>query len=113
VRSQDAVFIYTGMLQNPVARKQGWNFIREHWQQLEEKLGENSIRWVVETTGSFCDSASRQQVQTFFAEHKVPSAARAVQNALERIDYCTDLRTQQGSKLATWLDNRVKTETGQ
>jgi aminopeptidase N/puromycin-sensitive aminopeptidase len=112
VRNQDALYVYAVALQSPVARKQAWDFLRAHWPQIETKLGEALVGFVVGSTGSFCDVSSREQVQTFFSEHKVASAQRAVQEGLERIDYCIDLKTQQQPKLATWLDRKPAPQAG-
>jgi len=110
VRNQDAIYIYAGLLQTPAARTQAWDFIRERWQQVQAKLGEANLGFVVGATGSFCDSVSRGQVQAFFTEHKMPAVERAVQEGLERIDYCIDLKTRQQPKLASWLEREVKTQ---
>jgi len=114
VRNQDARYIYShrwtesGLLWNPAARKLAWNFIREHWRQVETKVTDSNVSFVIEATGAFCDPMSRDQVRAFFAEHKTPVAERAVQEAIEQIDYCSDLRTQQESNLALWLGRQGK-----
>jgi ERAP1-like protein len=112
VRNQDSLYVYADLLlveNPPAARKQAWDFIREHWPQIQAKLTDANVGFVVEATGSFCDPASRDQVRMFFTEHKVPSAERAARKGLERIDYCIDLKTQQEPKLASWFDRRGKT----
>jgi len=116
VRNQDALYLYGrtpadfGVLGNPAARKLAWNFIREHWQQVETKVTRADLGFVVEATGAFCDPTSRDQVRAFFTEH--PAAERAAQDAIEQIDYCSDLKTQQESKLASWLGRKGKAVPG-
>jgi len=119
VRNQDAVYVYgrlgraaglaAGLLGNPAARKEAWNFIREHWRQVETKVTDANVDFLVEATGTFCDPISRDKLQAFFTEHKTPAAERAAQGAIEQINYCIDLKRQQESKLASWLARRGKT----
>jgi hypothetical protein len=45
----------------------------------------------------------RDQVKQFFMEHPVPAAERSLRQALERVNYCIDLRNQQSPALASWL----------
>ena len=64
---------------------------------------------LVDGTSTFCSAEQRVQVQEFFATHKVPSAERGLQQSLERIQNCTDLKLQQGPRLSQWLsDHEVR-----
>jgi aminopeptidase N len=112
VRNQDSLYVYGGLLENPAARKLTWDFIRVHWPQVEAKLTDANIGWLVESMGSFCDPASRDQVRAFFTEHKTAAAERAAQQGIERIEYCIDLKTQQAPKLASWLGREGKMQAG-
>jgi hypothetical protein len=55
---------------------------------------------VVGVTGMFCDAGLRDQVKGFFAVHPIPDAERTLQQSLEQINYCVDLKAQQSSPLA-------------
>ena len=43
------------------------------------------------------------QIRAFFAEHPVPPAARALEQAIERIEACVDLNARQSPAFARWL----------
>jgi hypothetical protein len=47
-----------------------------------------SIFRIVGSTGTFCDSAAKADVEHFFAEHPVPEAKRALSRALQSIEGC-------------------------
>ena len=58
--------------------------------------------------GGFCSAAKGAEIRAFFAAHPVPAAARALQQALERIDACVALDQRQSAPFATWLAARPK-----
>lgn len=103
IRSQDALGIVSGIMEQPAGRLLAWNFVKSHWSEIERIGGGFPAAEVVGATSSFCSSDLRDQVQQFFTEHKVPTAERRLPQSLERIGYCVDLKSQQGPKLAQWL----------
>jgi aminopeptidase N len=106
VRSQDAPFLIGHLINNPDTRDQAWDFIRQHWPQVEAKLTNFSTGAVVDAAGSFCDPAHQQQVREFFTQHPIPAAQRTLQQSLEFIGNCVDLKAQQQPNLASWLQQQ-------
>ncbi len=106
VRSQDAPFLIGRLIGNPDTQDQAWDWIRQHWSQVEAKLTNFSTGAVVDGAGSFCDAGHKQQVQEFFSQHPIPSARRTLQQSLEFIGNCVDLKQQQESNLASWLQQQ-------
>jgi aminopeptidase N len=107
VRSQDAAIYLGRFFDNPAARAQAWSFMTAHWKELESKalVFGGDVRLVL-AAGNFCDARSRDEVKTFFTAHPLPAAARALAQALERIDSCIVLREKQSPVVADWLANR-------
>jgi aminopeptidase N len=103
VRSQDALQLVTGVLDNPAGEKLAWDFIRQHWPELEKAGGPFASAQIVGATSVFCDPGMRDQVTDFFAAHKVAAAERTYKQSIERINACVDLKTEQENKLASWL----------
>ena len=106
VRSQDAPYLIGRLIGNPDTQDQAWDWIRQHWGQVEAKLTNFSTGVVVDGAGSFCDAGHKQQVQEFFSQHPIPSAQRTLQQSLEFIGDCVDLKQQQGPSLASWLQQQ-------
>ncbi|HKC71471.1 MAG TPA: M1 family metallopeptidase [Terriglobales bacterium] len=106
VRSQDAPFLIGRLMGNPDTQDQAWDWIRQHWSQVEAKLTNFSTGAVVDGAGSFCDAGHKQQVQDFFSQHPIPSAQRTLQQSLEFIGNCVDLKQQQEPNLASWLQQQ-------
>ena len=103
VRSQDALQLVTSVLANPAGQDLAWDFIQKHWPELEKAGGPFASAQVVGATSVFCDAGLRNQVTDFFSAHKVPAAERTYKQSIERINACVDLKSQQGSQLASWL----------
>jgi len=103
VRSQDALQLVTSVLGNPEGHKVAWDFIRQHWAELEKAGGPFASAEVVGATSVFCDAGMRDQVTEFFSAHKVAAAERTYKQSIERINNCIQLKSQQEQQLASWL----------
>ncbi len=103
VRSQDALQLITGVLGNQDGERLAWDFIRQHWTEIEKAGGPFASAQVVGATSGFCDGGMRDQVTEFFNAHKIAAAERTYRQAIERINNCIDLKSQQEPQLASWL----------
>ncbi len=107
LRSQDTAIYLGQFLGNPTARVRAWAFIKGNWAALEPKItisgGDVNL---VASLSAFCDASARDDVKAFFAAHKLPAAARTLDQTVEKIDNCIALREQQSPALAQWLAGR-------
>jgi aminopeptidase N len=107
MRSQDAALYLAAFFQNPAARSRAWSFISAHWKALEPKIRVvGSDTTLMAAFGAFCDTGARDQVKAFSAAHPLPSAARTLEQTLERIDNCARLRARQAAAVADWVAAR-------
>jgi aminopeptidase N/puromycin-sensitive aminopeptidase len=103
VRNQDAAIQFAIGLQIPATRERAWKFIQDHWDAVHAVLTPEMGNILVGSTGAFCTEDARDQVQQFFATHKVASAERAMKHSVESIDGCIELRRLQGPNLKQWI----------
>jgi aminopeptidase N/puromycin-sensitive aminopeptidase len=103
VRSQDVLQLISGVLGNPDGEKLAWDFVRQHWSDVEKAGGPFASAQVVGSTSNFCDAGMRDQVTEFFNAHKISAAERTYRQSIERINNCIDLKSQQEAQLASWL----------
>ena len=103
MRAQNAPRVIGAVMANPAGRQLAWDFIRQHWTEVEAKMSNYSEASMVNATAVFCDTAKRDEVQQFFTEHKIPAAERELKLALEQINACIDIRTSQQPLLQSWL----------
>lgn len=105
-RSQDSLYIVSRVMRNPAGKKLTWDFVRTQWANIERLSGPFAGGIIVKAAGSFCDSEMRDEVKDFFATHPAPAAERTLKQTLERINYCVDLKAQQGTQLTSWLQHQ-------
>ena len=107
LRTQDTA-LYLGMyMANPAARPKAWAFVKQHWAALQPKLFvAGGDTFLVNSLSAFCDAAARDDIKTFFAAHKPPTAARTLDQTIERINNCIALKERQAPELARWLAGR-------
>jgi len=107
MRSQDTALYLAHFLGNPLIHARAWTFVKAHWPALEPKVaifgGDTNL---TSALGSFCDAGARDDITAFFAAHPLPAAARTLNQTIERINNCIDLRTKQTSVLTDWLSSR-------
>jgi aminopeptidase N len=104
VRTQDIAQLIAALLAQPGARQAAWHFVKSRWTTLTEKLGTfQGIPAIVSATGNFCSAAEADDVQQFFTKYPVPSANRALRQALERIENCAALAARQSPAFKAWL----------
>jgi aminopeptidase N len=106
VRNQDTVRVLNVMLQSENTRELAWQYIQQNWEKVRAQLTPLIGSRFVSATGNFCTAESRDQVVSFFATHKVPSAGAAVGKVANQINDCIELRAEQEPKLKAWLEQQ-------
>ena len=106
MRAQDAPGAIGAVMNNPAGSQLAWDFVRQHWTEVEAKLSNYSVGGIVEATAVFCDAGKRDEVQKFFTEHQLPAAEHSLKQTLERIDLCIDVRAHQQTGLQDWLQQQ-------
>src|SRR5580700_4548302 len=112
MRAQDAPQVIRAVMANPAGRQLTWEFVRQHWPEIETKLSNYSEATLVQAASVFCDTSKRDEVQQFFSEHKIPAAERELKLTLEQINGCIDVRTHQQPLLQSWLQRHEPSAAG-
>jgi aminopeptidase N len=102
-RSQDTPLMLAQLLGSD-SDSASWNFVKENWAALVQKLGTfQGIPSVIGALGAGCSDAASTELKAFFAAHPVPEAARALQQAYERIAACVAVDQRQSPAFTKWL----------
>jgi len=112
VRSQDSLRLISQVMRDPDGQKPAWEFVRSHWDKIQSMGGAFAGADIARTAGSFCDVDMQDQVRDFFAAHHEPASERTLKQSMERMNYCVDLKAQQGSQLAAWLQQHSESSGG-
>ncbi|HEY1897434.1 MAG TPA: M1 family metallopeptidase [Terracidiphilus sp.] len=108
VRNQDSAIQVAIALQDVSTRDQTWNYIKTNWDRVQAQFTTAIGADVVGSTSSFCSADGRDDVQRFFAEHKVANSSVSLKHAIERINGCIELRKLQEPNLESWLAAQAK-----
>ncbi len=104
-RSQDVGTLIAGLMGRPAARDLTWTFVKAQWPRLYDKVGALQVPTMVAAAGNFCSLEAAADVRHFFVQNPVSSAARTLQQAVERIETCAAMRMRQKEPLAKWLEH--------
>jgi hypothetical protein len=111
-RNQDAARYIGDLIDNVETQKLAWGWTKDHWQDVEAKLTMSSGARVVFSTRNFCEAPARDDVQSFFAAHKVASSERTLKQSIEAVNACISFRDHQQHDLSAWLTQHPGTTTG-
>jgi aminopeptidase N len=104
IRSHDAPTLIQLLMQRPSASAATWEHVKSNWERLERSLGIfQGIPAVVGSTQHLCDRQSKNDVETFFQQHRVGGTERTLEQAIERIERCAATKSAQAKTLAGLL----------
>ena len=106
IPTQDVVFVLARLLRNHHARDLAFAFIRERWLELRSKVPNMLMSRLIDATPALASERYRKEVMSFFAEHPVPTATRALRQANERFRLDSAFRKRAAPLLRKWLAQR-------
>lgn len=104
LQTQDVVLMLCRALANRDARERTWAFVKKRWAALRRRIPPMLATRLVEATPGLQTPELRRDVAAFFATHPLPSAKRALAQALERFDLNAALRRRAAPGLSRWLE---------
>jgi aminopeptidase N/puromycin-sensitive aminopeptidase len=108
VRGQDFGSLLAAVLTNPAGTDLAWDFARKHWTEIYNKPPGNAGGRMLNPPGVFCDAKHAEEVKVFFTQKKWNEGA--IQQALEKIRSCADVKSVQEPQLAAWFQHRRSLE---
>jgi alanyl aminopeptidase len=108
LRVNEVMVIPATQMQRPELRAGTWQWIRDEYDALAERLGRYYMGELPTITGYFCDEARAAQVEAFFAPlvDGLEGGPRNLAGALEEIRLCAALAQLQGPALAAYFAER-------
>jgi puromycin-sensitive aminopeptidase len=106
VPTQDVAALLVRAIGNRAARERTWRFITRRWGRLRSRLPPMMVSRLIDALPALQTPGFKREFAAFFRAHPVPTAARAVKQALERFDLNYELRQRAAPGLSTWLTSR-------
>jgi len=85
IRTQDAPYQLSLAMGNRSRGAEAWEFVRDHWDELNERFPRNSIIRMVSGIRSFWDPALCDDILGFFETHEIPQGAVTLAQQLELV----------------------------
>ena len=110
VRSQDTVIGLISVARNRAGRDLTWEFVKDNWAEIDRRYGQGgfTVTAIVSIAGAFTTLERAQEVDEFFEANPAPSAARTIQQSLERIRLNHAWLERNGEGLASWFTARAQ-----
>ncbi|MSQ41026.1 MAG: M1 family peptidase [Dehalococcoidia bacterium] len=108
VRIQDTVMVVSAVAASRHGRDLTWEFIKANWDEFDRRYGQGgfAVMRLVGNTGAFTTLDRFLEVEAFFQIHPSPSAARTIQQSLERIRLNAKWLERNRRELAQWFGAR-------
>ena len=103
VKTQNAPFLLRQCIANRHHGANAWRFIRQHWDEANERFPSNTISRMIESVKLLNTPVDVADVQGFFAEHPIPQAGKTLEQVLERQRVNAAVRERNEIALATAL----------
>ena len=105
VRSQDTIFVVTGVGSNLKGRDLAWDFIKSNWPEFDRRYGSGGfgLMRLVSVCGNFTSQEKLADVESFFITNPAPAAERTIRQSLERIRLNIRWLERNGEEVGAWL----------
>jgi len=103
--SRESLGILFGVSQLPKTRDLAYDFVKQNWDALVAKLPTDTGAFVPFAAAGYCDTAHRQDVETFFQGRstKYTGGPRILAQVLEGIDLCVAYKQAQAPSVTEFL----------
>jgi puromycin-sensitive aminopeptidase len=103
VKSQDAPFLLGRCIANRNNGAMAWRAVRQRWAEATATFPDNTIVRMIDPVKLLNVAEVVADVQTFFAEHPIPQAAKTLSQVLERQRVNAALREREAARLSESL----------
>jgi puromycin-sensitive aminopeptidase len=104
VRTQNAPFVIAQCFGNRVGGEVAWDFVEGRWDELMQRLPNNSISRMLGGVSGLTGPGLASRVHAFLDAHPVPSGQQQVNQALEMLDVNTAFADRVRGDLASTLE---------
>src|SRR5262245_46695855 len=103
IRTQDAPFVVRTLLMSVHARELAWDFVKQHWDQMDRLYPKHGLRRMGEGVIGLSTPELERDVHAFFVNRKITLGGKTLEQYLEQLRVAVALREREGDALATYL----------
>lgn len=103
IRTQDSPRILGALFSNADARHSTWTFIKTHYADLKKIYSQQVLGRLAAYPSPFTTQAMYNDVQSFFAQHRIPEGESDKNRMLEKLRIAVRFNQKSGTALNRWL----------
>jgi len=103
VRVQNGPFLLASALGNPAGGDLAWEFVEEHWGDLEDRFPHKMLPRIVEGVTAQVDADLAARIRAFLDTHPISGSEQLVEQSLERLDVNVAFRQREEPRLGETL----------
>lgn len=111
VRTQESTRVISWVSLNPKGTTAAWKFVKKNWSLIMSRYGEGGfyLSSLIETVvGRLSTKAELKEATDFFKANPVPTASKAISNALELIERNIAWVDHSLPLVTLWLDQNTR-----
>jgi aminopeptidase 2 len=97
-------------VQNPVARRSTYTFLKDNWSTIEARFSRGSISLlssiVAASTGTLTTLEDAADIRAFFADKDTAAFSRTIEQSIEKITLHAKWLARDATPVAEWLKNQ-------
>jgi puromycin-sensitive aminopeptidase len=99
IRTQNAPFVLAYCMMNRHHGILAWEFVKEHWEEINEKYPRNTIARLLTGVRALSKPDQAADVEAFFEDHDVPQGRLMLQQHLEKMRINVAFRERESGRL--------------
>ncbi len=103
VRPQNSPYVLQRSLRNRDHGPAAWRFVRDHWDEIHNRMSGALVSRMLEGATWLVDDASYADLPAFVEAHPIPDAARTIAQQLDRLRLHRAMVEREQVRFAMWL----------
>jgi puromycin-sensitive aminopeptidase len=115
IRTQDAPFLVSAILNNVYGRELAWTFVKTNWEKMEQLFPKQGLRRMCGGIVNLATPALERDVREFFVSRQIDLGGKTLEQYLEHLRIMVNVRERDGIALRQYLrplGERSLTEIG-
>ena len=103
IRTQDAPFVVSAGLGNVYGRETAWEFVKQHWEQMDRLFPKQGLRRMCGGIASLATPELERDVQAFFASRQNDLGGKTLEQYLEQLRIAVAFKERNESTIRQYL----------
>ena len=107
IRTQDAPFMVSSLLQNVYIREKAWEFVKTNWERMDKLFPKSGLRRMCGGITGLSTPELERDVRNFFASRKIDLGGKTLEQNLEQLHIAVQFRERDRAAIRALLAHRT------